>query len=75
MAEYVWHHDLKGEAERLRLMSDLLDPSSEFHLRRIGVGTGWRCLEVGAGNGSLSKWLAHASDPLGMSSPVTSVPI
>ena len=25
MAEYVWQHDLKGEADRLRLMSDLLD--------------------------------------------------
>jgi hypothetical protein len=32
MAEYVWQHDLKGESDRLRLMSDLLDPSSEFHL-------------------------------------------
>ena len=39
-------------------MSDLLDPSSEFHLLRIGVAAGWRCLEIGAGNGSLSRWLA-----------------
>ena len=59
MAEYVWQHDLEGERNRLRLMSDLLDPSSEFHLTRIGVTTGWRCLEVGAGNGSLSLWLAQ----------------
>jgi SAM-dependent methyltransferase len=59
MAEYVWQHDLKGEADRLRLMSALLDPSSEFHLLRTGVTTGWRCLEIGAGNGSLSQWLAH----------------
>jgi hypothetical protein len=35
MAEYVWPHDLKGEADRLRLMSDLLDPSSEFHLSQL----------------------------------------
>ena len=26
---------------------------------RIGVTTGWRCLEIGAGNGSLSQWLAR----------------
>jgi 2-polyprenyl-3-methyl-5-hydroxy-6-metoxy-1,4-benzoquinol methylase len=65
MAEYVWHHDLKGEEERLRLMSDLLDPSSEFHLRQIGVGMGWRCLEIGAGNGSLSQWLAQRVGPAG----------
>ena len=46
-------------------MSDLLDPSSEFHLRRIGVATGWRCLEIGAGNGSLSQWLAQRVGPTG----------
>lgn len=65
MAEYVWHHDLKGEAARLRLMSDLLDPSSEFHLLQTGVGMGWRCLEIGAGNGSLSQWLAQRVGPAG----------
>ena len=65
MAEYVWHHDLKGEADRLRLMSDLLDPSSKFHLLRTGVTTGWRCFEIGAGNGSLSQWLAQRIGPAG----------
>ena len=59
MAEYVWQHDLKGESDRLRLMSDLLDPSSEFHLLRVGVAAGWHCLEIGAGNDSLSQWLAQ----------------
>ncbi len=65
MTEYVWQHDLEGERERLRLMSDLLDPSSEFHLIRTGVTTGWRCLEIGAGNGSLSQWLAQRVGPAG----------
>lgn len=46
-------------------MSDLLDPSSRFHLQRIGVGTGWRCLEVDAGNGSLSQWLVQCVGPAG----------
>ena len=31
MSEYVWQHDLRGEGDRLRLMSDLLDPSRRFH--------------------------------------------
>jgi 2-polyprenyl-3-methyl-5-hydroxy-6-metoxy-1,4-benzoquinol methylase len=65
MTEYVWQHDLEGERDRLRLMSDLLDPSSEFHLMRTGVTTGWRCLEIGAGNGSLSQWLAERVGPAG----------
>jgi SAM-dependent methyltransferase len=56
---YVWQHALGGEPERLRLMSEILDASSQFHLRQIGVGPGWRCLEVGAGNGSLSEWIAR----------------
>ena len=59
MTGYVWQHDLTGEADRLRLMSDLLDPSSEFHLQRTGVAAGWHCLEIGAGNDSLSRWLAQ----------------
>ncbi len=65
MAAYIWQHDLKGEPERLRMMSDLLDPGSEFHLARTGVGAGWRCLEIGAGNGSLSQWLAQCVAPNG----------
>jgi tRNA A58 N-methylase Trm61 len=59
MTKYVWQHDLEHESDRLRLMSDLLDPSSRFHSLRTGVTAGWRCLEIGAGNGSLSQWLAE----------------
>ena len=49
MADYIWQHDLKDEFDRLRLMSDLLDPSSKFHLQRIGVTMGGRCLEISLG--------------------------
>ena len=65
MSTYVWQHDLTGEAARLRLMSTLLDPSSRFHLQRTGLAKGWRCLEIGAGNGSVSQWLAGAVGPRG----------
>lgn len=65
MSTYVWQHDLKGEPDRLRLMSRMLDPSSRYHLQRIGVAAGWRCLEIGAGNGSLSQWLAQQVGPTG----------
>ena len=27
-------------------------------LERIGIGEGWRCLEVGAGGGSMAEWLS-----------------
>lgn len=59
MTEYVWQHSLEGEAERLRLMSEILDPACRVHLSRlVPAGADWRCIEIGAGNGSLSAWLA-----------------
>ena len=55
---YTLPHDLPGESERLTLMSEMLDPQLFFRLGQIGVTAGWRCLEVGAGNGSVSTWLS-----------------
>jgi tRNA A58 N-methylase Trm61 len=65
MSGYVWQHDLKGERDRLRMMPDLLDAASRFYLLRTGVATGWCCLDIGAGNGSLSQWLAQRVGPAG----------
>jgi 2-polyprenyl-3-methyl-5-hydroxy-6-metoxy-1,4-benzoquinol methylase len=58
MTEYVWQHELRGEAERLRVMSEILDPACRDHLARLPLASDWRCVEIGAGNGSLSEWLA-----------------
>lgn len=65
MSEYTLPHDLAGERQRLQLMSDLLDPLHRSHLERLGVRPGWRCLEVGCGNGSISQWLAMRIAPGG----------
>jgi 2-polyprenyl-3-methyl-5-hydroxy-6-metoxy-1,4-benzoquinol methylase len=65
MSKYVWQHKITGESERLRLMSDLLDHSSRDHISRLPVPDDGRCLEIGAGNGSLSQWLASAFRPQG----------
>jgi SAM-dependent methyltransferase len=53
----VLPHDIPQEDERLTLMSRMLDPQTCFRLEQI-VAPGWKCLEVGAGNGSVSLWLA-----------------
>ena len=58
MADYVLPHTIPQEDERLTLMSRMLDPQMFFRLEQLGVAEGWRCLEVGAGNGSVSYWLA-----------------
>ena len=65
MSDYVLPHSNPLEDDRLTLMSDMLDPHMQFRLRQIGIREGWRCLEVAAGNGSISQWLAQAVGPTG----------
>ncbi len=65
MAEYVLDHHLEGERARLALMSKLLDPMHRRHIESLGVAPGSRALEVGAGNGSISAWLAERVGPGG----------
>jgi SAM-dependent methyltransferase len=46
------------ERERLLLLEEMYDPWSVKQLDAIGVGAGWRCLDVGAGGGSVTRMLA-----------------
>jgi len=43
----------------------VLDPGTIRHLDTLGVGPGWRCLEVGGGAGSITEWLCHRAGPTG----------
>ena len=65
MVDYVLPHTIPQEDERLTLMSRMLDPQMFFRLEQLGVAEGWSCLEVGAGNGSVSYWLAEKVGPEG----------
>lgn len=47
-----------AEDERLGQLEALYDPLSRAH--RALIQPGWRCLEVGAGRGSLARWIAEA---------------
>jgi SAM-dependent methyltransferase len=38
-------------------LADIFDPGTIRHLTEIGVGSGWHCLEIGAGGGSIATWL------------------
>jgi SAM-dependent methyltransferase len=57
--------DADLERERLRLLGQLMNPMTTGRLDRLGVGRGWRCLEVGAGDGSVALWLAGRVGPTG----------
>jgi SAM-dependent methyltransferase len=58
MATYVYDQEWRDERERLAGIERLWDPGSQALLERLGVGAGWRCIEVGAGGGSMVEWLA-----------------
>jgi SAM-dependent methyltransferase len=62
--EYVLTKDWPGEQERLRLLEAMVDELSTDAIRAAGVGPGARCLDVGAGSGSIARWLARQTgDP------------
>lgn len=47
------------ELDRLLLIETVFDPASRRRILATGLTTGWRCLEVGAGAGSIVHWLAE----------------
>ena len=51
------HLDPAG-MRRLWALEALCDPLTISVLRRIGLSRRWRCLELGAGRGSIARWLA-----------------
>lgn len=44
---------------RFAALSQIFDDISIQHLINCGVTTGWHCLEIGAGGGSIANWLAN----------------
>jgi SAM-dependent methyltransferase len=53
------------ERERLSHLSTLFDGPTVARLRRLGVGPGMQCLEVGAGSGSVARALGALVAPDG----------
>lgn len=61
MADYFFDHGWDQERRRLDAYAELYDPGTVERLARLGVGAGWRCLEVGAGTGTIAAWLRERS--------------
>lgn len=57
--------DADTESGRLQLLEACHDPGTIRRLDRLGVSRGWRCLELGAGYGSIARWLAERVGPTG----------
>jgi SAM-dependent methyltransferase len=65
VGSYFSDHQWPGERRRLTLLEERYDPGTIRRLVEIGVGRVWSCLEVGAGAGSIARWLAHRVGPTG----------
>jgi SAM-dependent methyltransferase len=62
---YLFDEATRVERERLAAIEAGLDPFSIECLQKLGVSEGWRCLEVGAGGGSIADWLCRQVGPAG----------
>lgn len=74
MTEYLLSQQGAPELERsrLQLLAEVYDPLTAEQLDAIGVGEGWRCLDVGAGGGAVTQMLA---DRVGATGSVLAVDI
>ena len=58
MSEYIFdEHQQDQELMRLRMIEEPFDPTTIEHLEQTGICAGWRCLELGAGAGSIMRWM------------------
>jgi predicted O-methyltransferase YrrM len=61
VSEYIFRENRDDqELRRLRLIEQALDDETIGRLRSTSIQTGWRCLELGAGAGSIAQWMADA---------------
>lgn len=69
--EYIFNQSKdQSELERLQLLESIFDPHTIDLLKKTGGFAGKHCLEVGAGAGSIMRWL---SDEVGAEGQVTAV--
>jgi SAM-dependent methyltransferase len=56
--DYAFPHSAEDESRRLQLLEQRLDPLTKRRIQRLGTGKGARCLEIGGGRGSITRWLS-----------------
>jgi SAM-dependent methyltransferase len=59
VSDYIYDPSLEDERTRLRALEAVLDPGTIRVLETIGVEKTWRCLEVGGGGGSVTRWFCE----------------
>ncbi len=71
MSEYIFERQTEDkEMQRLRMIESAFDPATIAKLKKTGIKEGWRCLEIGAGAGSIALWM---SEQVGLSGKVVAI--
>ena len=63
--DYALPHSGENESRRLELLQQRLDPLTKRRIESLGVAKGNRCLEIGGGRGSITRWLSGVVGPSG----------
>ncbi|HTO50045.1 MAG TPA: methyltransferase domain-containing protein [Burkholderiales bacterium] len=56
---YVLDNAAPQSPARMQELAYLYDSNTFGHLAARGLGEGWRCLEIGAGGGSVARWMSE----------------
>jgi SAM-dependent methyltransferase len=64
-SEYLLTNASDETIPRFDALAEAFDALTTQHFGRIDVAAGWRCLELGAGGGSIASWLATQVGPTG----------
>jgi SAM-dependent methyltransferase len=62
---YLFDNAGTQTGERFAGLEAILDPITRRHLAQTGLGPGWSCWELGAGGGSVARWLSEQVGPDG----------
>jgi len=57
-SDYLLNNASEATVARFDALEECFDSLTVGHLERVGVTNGWRCLELGAGSGSIAAWMA-----------------
>lgn len=63
---YQFDHEWEQERARLQALEAVFDPCTRRCIQAIQPEPGWRCLEIGAGGGSVAEWLCSLVAPDGV---------
>ena len=67
MSQYIFDNKSEErEFRRLQLVEAANDPTTIALLEETGIQPGWLCLELGAGAGSILRWMGHRVGPKGL---------